>query len=240
MEMRHLGWLYVVATCAIVLCIAAPLTAQATKPNDSVNIELKDTEVRSAIEVLFRNTGRNFSVDQNVQGTIAALSIKDVPFDTALKSLSKSAGLVYRVDGGVYIISKKPDAVPESISAAQPLVDTTPIEDTTVSEIRIEKIPLNNVSASEILSILNGENRQYGGYGLGNGYGYGNYGNNRYGGGYGNGYGNYGTNYQGGYNGYGRNNGSYGNYGNYGSRGYGGYPSGLPGGMGGGYGYRGW
>jgi type II secretory pathway component HofQ len=220
---------------------------QPPKATDTVNLDLKDTDVRSAIEVLFRNTGKNFTVDQNVQGTIAALSIKDVPFDAALKSLAKSAGLVYRIDGGVYMISKRPDATTATVASA-PVVDTNPVETpTTEPEIRIEKISLNNVSASEILSILGGGNRNYGGYGLGgnygmyggsgNGYGssYG-YGNNSYGGGnrwggsgYGNSYGNgYGMNFQGG----GYNNSS--RYRGYGGSGYSGYGGNYGGG------YRSW
>jgi len=103
---RHFGWLFLIAACAATaICIGGPVAAQAQATNGNVNLELKDTEVKSAVEVLFRNTGKNFSIDSNVTGTIGALSIKDVPFDAALKSLTKSAGLVYRVDGGVYIIS---------------------------------------------------------------------------------------------------------------------------------------
>lgn len=249
MKVRRFGWLCFVTTC-VALCVAAPLAAQAPAPKttDSVNLELKDVEVKSAIEVLFRNTGKNFSIDQNVQGIIPALSIKDVPFDAALKSLAKSAGLVYRVDGGVYIISKKPEVSANAVATA-PVVDSSIVETpTTEPEIRIEKITLNNVSASEILSILQGQDRTYGGYGFG-GYGnsgYGGYGNSRYGGngGYG-GYGGYGGSRYGsgggygGYGGYGNSGfGGYGGYGGYGSgsRSYGGYGgSGYSGGYG-----RGW
>lgn len=248
MRIRHFGWLFSASAClAMALCVTAPVTAQAAKSNDSVNLELKDTEVKSAIEVLFRNTGKNFSIDQNVQGTIAALSIKDVPFDVALKSLAKSAGLVYRVDGGVYIIGKKPD-VSTTTTLSTPHFDTSPVDEpTTEPEIRIEKIALNNVSASDILSILTGQDRGYGGYGLGSGYsGYGGgYGNNRYGGGYGGGYGSgYGSGY-GMNSGYGNNRygGGYNSYGGgYGTRsyGYGGSASGVPGGYSSGYSYRGW
>jgi len=262
MRERRFGWLCIVVACAaMAMCIVMPpVAAQTSKPGNTVNLELKDTDVKSAIEVLFRNTGKNFSIDPNVQGTIAALSIKDVPFDTALRSLTKSAGLVYRQDGTVYIISMKPDMSTIANNPPPPQIETAPVDEpTTEPEVRIEKIALNNVSASEILGILTGQqNRSYGGYGLGNSYGGssgmmgggygtmgGGYGSSRYGGGtgygssmgYGGGYG-MNSGYGGGYNsGYGnRNNG-------YGSGGYG-SPTGLPGGAAGGYGTgtysRGW
>ncbi len=233
MRIWHLSVLCFAAACAAaVSCIAAPETTPAANANDSVNLELKDVEVKSAIEALFRNTGKNFSIDQNVQGHIPALSIKNVPFDMALRSITKSAGLVYRVDGGIYIISKKPEAN-ATAAISTPVVDAGVLDTpTTEPEIRIEKISLNNVSASEILSVLTGQDRMYGGYGLGSGYGgYGYAGNYGYGGGrYGSGnYGGYGINFQGGYGGYrgyggygGYNGGGYRSYG-YGGSGYGGY-----------------
>ncbi len=46
--------------------VAAEATAAASA---NVNLELKDTDVKSAIEALFRNTGKNYAIDANVQGT---------------------------------------------------------------------------------------------------------------------------------------------------------------------------
>lgn len=242
------------AVLAAVLMIpisGAAFAQQTAQPN--VNLDLKDTDVKSAIEALFRGTGKNYSIDSNVTGTISALSIKDVPFETALKSLTKSAGLVYRQDGGVYLVSVRPDTS-NLVAASSPIPEAPYIDATTDEpEIKIEKIPLNNVSATEILSILNNSdtNRGYGGYGMG-GWGsnynmggrYSGYGNNSgygmnsgygYNSGYNNRYSGYGSNY-GGYN-----NRSYGNYGNnYGSN-YGGYNNRSYGGYTGSYGgYRGW
>jgi len=244
-------WLCIAAGCAaLILSIGAPILAAETSPTvANVNLDLKDTDVKVALEALFRNTGKNYAVDSNVQGTISALSIKDVSFDAALRSLVKSAGLVFRQDAGVYIISLKPDSSqnmnlgPSAGMAAEVAsVDPTTAE----PEIRIEKISLNNVSASEILAILQGGTnsgygmtnvgRYGGGYGstMGGGYGsssgYGGYGSSSGYGGYGggsSGYGGYNGSYGGGSSGYGGYNGSYGG----GSSGYGGY---------GGGGYRTW
>ena len=226
-ELRFRMLCSAVLAAALITAIGVVALAQQTaQPN--VNLDLKDTDVKSAIEALFRGTGKNYSIDSNVSGTISALSIKDVPFETALKSLTKSAGLVYRQDGGVYLVSVRPDT--SALVAASPAPDIPYIDATTDEpEIKIEKIPLNNVSATEILSILNSSdtNRNYGGYGMG---------------GWGNNY-----NMGGRYGGYGSNSG-YGNYGGYSNRSYGGlgsnyggYNNRSYGGYGSNYGsYRGW
>ena len=238
---------------------AAAGTARSTNGQPAVNLDLKDVDVRAAIETLFRNTGKNFSIDGNVTGTVPAVSFKDVPFDTALRNLTKTVGLVYRVDGSggadVYIVSKKPEQSPTLTPPpfVPPPVDY--VDQPTQKEVLIEKIPLFHTSASEMLAMLGSGGREYGGlggYGMGGygmagygtgGYGMGNYGTSPYGAsGYGNGYNSYpgsgGVNYGGSY-GYGNNN--YSNYNRYGS---GGYNSNLGygnyGGVGSGYGYRAW
>lgn len=256
--------------CLLLITILAMSTAYAgtlafdgpaaAKPELSVSIDLKDIEVKSAIEALFRNTGKNFAVDPSVGGSISSVSFKDVPFDTALKNLTRTAGLTYRMDGDVYLISKRndPKTVVETPNPYPPAPETyNPETDTTKSELVIDKIPLNYTSATEILSMLSGEsgtggyNSSFGGYGggrsgygSGSGYGAGNYGGGQsgYGRNYGSGYG--GSNYGGSnYGGSGYGGSGYGGYGGYGG-GYGGYGSGYGGGGGGygggGGGYRTW
>ncbi len=212
-----------------------------------INLELKDIDIRSAIEAMFKNTGKNYAIDSNVSGIVPSVSFKDVEFETALRNLCKTAGLVYRVDntGGseIYIISKKPEqpVTPVTTTTASTVeVVEEPIE----REVVIEKVPLTHLSASEVLAMLGGSGREYGGmgmYGMYGGYpGYGGYGYGTYGGyrGYG-GYGGYG-----GYSGYGSYGGfGYGTYGGYrGYSGYGGYGGygGYPGGYGGYRGYSGY
>ena len=229
----------------------------AQEDNSPVSLELKDADVRSAIESLFRGRNRNYSIAQDVSGVIPSCSISGLPFDQALKSLLKSAGLVYRVENSVYMISKKPETSTAGLvdtSAVALGTDTASVDTTTTVESIIDKIPLSNTGASEILSIMQGSGVSggYGGYsgygggmmgGMMGGYG-GGYGGGMMGG-YGGGYGGYGGGY-GGYGG-GYNRGSYGGgYGGYGG-GYGGYGGGYNrgsygGGYGGSYGggYRSW
>lgn len=219
-----------------------------------INLELKDIDIRSAIEALFKNSGKNYAIDSNVSGIVPSVSFKDVEFETALRNLCKTAGLVYRVDntGGseVYIISRKPEQ-PITPVTTNPSTTVEVVEEPIEREVVIEKVPLTHMSASEMLAILGGAGREYGGLGMYGGYpgyggyyggyrGYGGYGGYGYGGYGGYGYGGYGG-YYGGYRGYG----GYGGYGGYpGYGGYGGYRSyggyggygGFYGGYGGGYG----
>ncbi len=238
-----------IAVFVIVLILgglACAVAVAAADDNSPVTLDLKDVEVKAAIDALFRGRpGKNFSISQDVTGIIPSMSISNVPFDAALKSLLKNAGLVYRIENNVYMISKKPDSNPyaavtdPSGVATAPGTDAT-IDTTTTVESVIDKVPLSNMGASQMLSIMSGNaGDQYGGgYGMGmGGYGGGGYGGGGYGGYGGGGYG--GGGYGGGYSSRGSYGGSYGGYGGggygggYSSRGsYGGY-------SGGGYG-RGW
>lgn len=199
---------------------ACAQTAKDAKTSDTVTMDMRDIDIRAAIEALFRNSGKNFAVDANVEGVIPSVSFKDVPFDIALKNLLKSSGLIYRVDHNVYIISKRPETAQTTFETPPTEV---PVADTEESTVRIEKVTLNYSSPREILDMMSNSSRGYGGgYGMGNG--------SNYGGGYGGGYG--GMN-GGGYGGFGGMNGGFGGgYGGFGgsnggyNRGYGGYGSG--------------
>ena len=245
MQMRESKWVaglliaFVVAGAAVLMVSTAALAADDDEP---ISLDLKDVDVRAAIESLFRGTNRNYFIAQDVTGTIPSLSITDVPFTQALKSVLKSAGLVYRVENSVYMISKKPatsltgttgvsGVLPGVTSAAS---DSVTVDTTTTVETIIDKVPLTNMSASEIIAMMKGEGGSYGGGyggssygGYGGGYGgssYGGYGSSsRYGGsssygGYG-GSSRYGSSSYGGSSRYGSS--SYGSSSRYGSSGYG-------------------
>lgn len=185
--------------------------------NPPINLELSDVDARAAIKMLFQSTGRNYAIDPDVLGTIPSLSFKDVPFDQALKSLLKSAGLVYRMDGDIYIIQKKPDVTNLNANTAPP-TEMAVVETTATEETTIEKVPLNNVGASELLDMMSGtggSSSNRGGWGGNNSWGGGNMGNlggNM--GGYGGGMGGYGGGNYGGGN-YGRSSYGGGSYGGY-------------------------
>ena len=148
-----------------VLMVMSCAIAIAADDDAPVTLDLKDVDVKAAIESLFRGTGRNFSIAQDVDGTIPSLSFRNVPFNQALKNLLKTAGLVYRVENSVYMINKKPDVTATTTTTQTTTTETETKDDTTTEESVIDKVPLNNMGASEILSIMSGSNNQNGGYG---------------------------------------------------------------------------
>ena len=240
MQARHLQWIAILAALAAASAIVcAPALAQGTD-DEPITLELKGVAVDTALEALFRGRGHSFSLASDAQGIIPTLSFKDVPFKDALKNLLKSAGLVMRMDKGIYMISKKPVVSLSDITGTADTGTEVIVDTTTTSESRIEKVALSNTGAYEILAIMSGSGRGggYGGNMGGSQYGgnRGGYGGNQYGGnsgGYGGNMGGnqYGGN-RGGYGGYGGNTGGYGgNMGGYG---------GNMGGYGGSSGSRGW
>jgi len=245
-------WIAVVMLAVLVAGFGLATALIAQEDNSPVSLDLKDADFKSAIESLFRGRNRNYSIGQDVAGVIPSLSISGVPFDQALKSLLKTAGLVYRVENSVYIISKKPETSAMAIidTSAALAADTSAVDTTTTVESRIEKVGLYNTGASEILGIMQGSGTSgsgsYGsGYGMMGGMGGGMGGYGMMGGmgggmgGYGGGGGGYGG---GGYGGGGYGGGGYGGYGggsnrgSYGGGGYGGGGYGGGGYGGGGYG----
>ena len=124
--------------------------------DDVVTIDLKDVDVKTAIEALFNGTGIGHTIDPQVTGVIPVFSVKDTAFDVALKILVKTAGLVYRVDNGVYMISKKPDTSDIARPADTTPVDTAQVDTTTTAESIIDKVRLSYTGATDLLNILSG------------------------------------------------------------------------------------
>lgn len=153
---KHMRYIVVLLAVAIASGLICAVCSAADDNQELVTIDLKDVDAKTAITVLFQSTGKQFAVEPQVTGYIPVFSVKDAPFDVALKTLAKTAGLVYRVDNNIYIISKKPDTSqmmnqPETAPTELAAVDTT-----TTSESIIDKIPLSHTGASELLNMMNG------------------------------------------------------------------------------------
>jgi len=164
-----------VAMCAGFVCAqanapAAP-AAGASTDDKSITIELKDVDIRSAIDALFKGTGKNYTVAEEVQGVVGSVSFRDVPFDTALRNLLSSTNLVYRVVDGIYQITRR-SQVRSGGAAAGALttpglgaIATTPgatTETTTTKDTILDKVSLVYSSASEIYGLMSGNYNQGG------------------------------------------------------------------------------
>lgn len=137
-------YLQIIGTAlAVVMTLGlGSVVAYAADTTTRVSLELSDVPVQAAIQALFRGTGKNFTIDPAVTGTIPSISIKDVSFDSALKSLCKTAGLTYRLDtDNIYLIQKK-QTVTETAPVDTSATAAVEVQDTATEETVLDKVPL--------------------------------------------------------------------------------------------------
>ncbi len=228
MKVRESAFILVLLAVCLAATAGAAWAQQNTGSDKNISINLQDTPVRTAVDMIYREAGLNYAFEGSIGGTVN-VSLTDVPFDQALQVILRSAGLTMRRENNTYMIGPKKDVE----TVAQTSQDLVSADDTEITrDTSLEKITINYADVMEIGSIFGS---QYGGGG-----GYGGYGGGMMGGGYGGG-GRFGG---GGYGSGGYGSGGYGS-GGYGSGGYGGYGSGGYGGSsyggysGGGYGSSG-
>lgn len=191
MKTKSMKWIAVFLAVVVCSGLAVIPVFAAAGDDTPITMNLKDVDVTKALEALFQLAGRPYVIDPNVSGVMPSVSFNNVTFDTALKSLLRSAGLVMRQDGEVISVSKKPEVQASSAVSSMANVTTDVAVDTTVTtETTIEKIPLNYAGASEILKMMNGDwesntnNNSFGGGGFGGGgFGGGGFGGGGFGGG---------------------------------------------------------
>jgi len=68
-----------------------------------VNLRADNLDIRLALQQLFEQVGANYVIDRSVKGTVT-VSLKKVPFRTALVSALKSSDFTYEIDNGVFRI----------------------------------------------------------------------------------------------------------------------------------------
>src|SRR6266581_216347 len=84
-----------------------------------VTLSLRDTPLRTALQMLFEGSGLQHAVEPAVPNYPVTLDIRDVPFSTALRTLLRLAPqVVYRKEGDIYIVGMR-----------APQVDTTSVTD---------------------------------------------------------------------------------------------------------------
>lgn len=168
-----------IATATVLLGAPLLLVAQdggGQDPRNTVipSIELDNADVRDALKILFRAANVQYTVDPTVQGLVT-VSLKDVPFETALRNILNQVNATWRVDTGVYNIIQKPQQNETNTSTDLSNVPTatanTPI-----------KIPVMHADPYHIVALLSGQDSQnnypevstnIGGFGGGGGGGFG-------------------------------------------------------------------
>lgn len=109
----------VLATCSLgglVLLNVAPAFAQGQPIGRQMivrSLEFQQTDVREALRQLFKEVGVSYTISAQVQGGVT-VSMRNVPFDTALQNLTRQVDATYRIEGGVYqIVPRDGEAQPE-------------------------------------------------------------------------------------------------------------------------------
>jgi type II secretory pathway component GspD/PulD (secretin) len=114
------------ASLALGIVVNMPVKASAQAGQDQTNpsqqvvsdLELEQSDIRDALKLLFKNIGVNYSVAPDVQGSIT-VSLKNVPFETALRNILGQVDATYRVEAGVYNIVKKEETTVPTITSGQ-------------------------------------------------------------------------------------------------------------------------
>ncbi|HEV8454983.1 MAG TPA: hypothetical protein VGQ24_08840, partial [Gemmatimonadales bacterium] len=137
-----------------------------------ISLTLRDTPLRTALELLFQQSGLQHAVESAVPNLPVTVNLRDTAFASALRVITRLAGVTYRKEGDVYLISlRQPPAVePTTAEALVPEQPQLPTEPT------VEKIPVLFNSAAIFAfafrgTVLPTEDQVLSGGGLGGGSG---------------------------------------------------------------------
>ncbi|HEY3298693.1 MAG TPA: SpoIID/LytB domain-containing protein [Armatimonadota bacterium] len=72
-----------------------------------VTADFRNSDIRSAVQLIFQDRGLAYSLDPGVNGRIT-LQLVDEPFDAALSKLCSAAGLTFSMNGATYMITPAP------------------------------------------------------------------------------------------------------------------------------------
>lgn len=86
-------------------------SAQGDDKSHNITLQANQLEIRDALKLVFSQTGYNYTVDADVQGSVTA-TIKDVSFETALRLVLRQVKATYRLSGGIYEIVMPAPVIP--------------------------------------------------------------------------------------------------------------------------------
>jgi len=130
-----------------------PAMAQdAPTPDKKISLTVTQAPIQSVLKTLFGSEGVNYTIDQDVQGSVT-VDINEVTFDTALHALLKSTNppLTYSIESGIYHVKVKPQDVGPGTTGTT----TTATTDTGDSaDYNLYKIPIDRYDAVVIAKLL--------------------------------------------------------------------------------------
>jgi len=100
---------FVILAIAALSALGSPAAAdeQSLTPGASkiVNLELKDTPIRDAIDSIFRDSGLKYYIRPGVSGKVVEMKLSGLTVEQAVKALVEAAELSLTIENGVYVIS---------------------------------------------------------------------------------------------------------------------------------------
>lgn len=166
LRLRNLSVLVLVSV--VISFSVAAVQAQvdgAQQDNDRVSISIFDTELRSVVQLLMKETKKNIMIiDQDkISKNKVSVTLTDMPFETVLKYVAEGAGCDFKKDeNGVYVIGSKVAApAPEKRAVVAANNEASQISRAIDNEVyvaarfsKVEKIDLINTSPSDMMWIM--------------------------------------------------------------------------------------
>ncbi|MBI5706436.1 MAG: hypothetical protein HZC36_05545 [Armatimonadetes bacterium] len=179
----------IIGVAAVLTASALPTYVLAQDPQNTIieRMELEQADVREALKILFKQVGDvSYSIDPAVQGTVT-VSLKKVPFETALQHILKQVDATYRREGPIYtIIKRETEVIPKSETQSTP---NAPTAKNPIRRIKIRSadplfimLMLQGTQSTRIYPEMSSLFNSRRGGGNGGGYGGGGYGGGGYGG----------------------------------------------------------
>lgn len=70
------------------------------------SLDYQQEDVREALEALFNSVGAFYTIAPNVQGQVT-VALRNITFANALQSILRQVDAVYRIEAGVYEITRR-------------------------------------------------------------------------------------------------------------------------------------
>src|SRR5262249_31983646 len=123
---------------------AAPGGQAAAVAEPKISLTLRDTPLRTALELLFQQSGMQHAVEAAVPNIPVTVNVRDATFATALRVITRLAGVTYRKEGDVYVVGLRQPPAAEPTTT-----ETAPTEQAqSPTEPIAEKIPVQFNHAS--------------------------------------------------------------------------------------------
>ena len=137
-----------ILTLLVAICACSMANAQ------NISLELRDTPVRTALEMVFKQAGiKSYVIDNNVDGIIGTVNVTEQSVESALKLIMRTNSklLTYVLENDVYIVKSRKIVIGPN---PEPTNYSDLIMQRTKTSIAWEKIHLNHIDPFDLQAVL--------------------------------------------------------------------------------------